>query len=436
MHQSCGSTLSNWKINTRRFEFNAKDIDYVFVNHCHIDHIGLLPLLYKRGSNAEIFAPVKTKQIADILMKDSAHIIQSDSEELTRKLGRQYLPYFDVDDVEKVLNDWNEVVTDEIITIDEFIKFRFVSSGHIVGACQLELWITDEGATKKILYTSDLGNIHIDKAYIKPFVRVDKANIVIGESTYAHEKRIADEKMREKDIEKLKSAIQQTCIDLHSRVLIPSFALDRTQNIMSVLYDIYHNDTSFDIPIYIDSPMSTKVCEVYKDILDEEDRKKWLDVLHWKNIHFVGDYIESRSLRESKSPCIVIASSGFLVAGRSVAWLASILPNANDRVITVGYAPYGSIAYTIKNEQQKTISITGKRYHNKCQITNLCSFSSHMQRDSLLYYYSNIDCEKIYLVHGDMNGKIEFAKELQKAISKNNKTSRVICTNKDTVANL
>ena len=115
-----------------------------------------------------------------------------------------------------------------------------------------------------------------------------------------------------------------------------------------------------------------------------------------------------------------------------MAWCSAMLPNKNDRIITVGYAPPGSIAYTIKNETQKTITIAGLKRKNKCQITNLTSFSSHMQRDSLLEYYSSINCEKVYLVHGEMENKISFSQDLENKISENNRTTRVVCVNKGT----
>lgn len=429
--QSTGSTLENWKINSRKFDFKPNKLDYVFSCDRHIDHTGLIPRLYASGATCPIIAPRGSKPIAEILMRDSARIIAGDAASLSEKLGREYIPFYLDSDVDTALGYWTEY-DDEIVTLDEFVKFRFSPSGHIPFARQLELWITEGNVTKKIVYTSDLGNIHLSKPYTKPFKSVfgQRADIVIAESTYAHEEKIANKKMRKKDIEKLRMVIEQTCVEKGRRILIPSFALARTQEIVTIIYDMFANE-EFDIPVYIDSPMAQKISSAYCDILESNALEKWKSVLAWKNLHFVGDYIESREIRDSEKPCIVIASSGFMVAGRSVAWCASLLPHVDDRVVTIGYAPPGSMAYTIKQGEQKTISVAGKRYANRCQITNLGSFSSHIQRDSIVTLYGKINAEKLFLVHGDMDGRISVKPEIEAELSKNNLSTKVVIVQKN-----
>jgi metallo-beta-lactamase family protein len=253
---------------------------------------------------------------------------------------------------------------------------------------------------------------------------------LIGETTYARETRIANQKMRNKDIEKLGTAIWQTCVEDEARVLIPVFANDRCQNILTHLYDLFGSDDKFDIPVLVDSPMAIKICEMYSELLEGEDLDKWKRVLSWKNLHFVKDAIDSKMWRESYQPVVVLASSGMCVKGRSVGWIGNMLSHSDDRIIFCGFAAENSLAATIKEGKQKTITVSGRRVTNRCQITDLHSFSSHMQRDSLLKTYGATECEKIILVHGEMNGKIEFAKELQEEVSKNNNTGKVIVTNK------
>lgn len=434
--QSTGSTLENWKINSRRFDFKPNKLDYVFSCDRHVDHIGLIPRLYSSGATCPIIAPRGSKPIAEILMRDSARIIAGDAASLSEKLGREYVPFYLDSDVDTALGYWKEY-DDEIVTLDEFVKFRFVPSGHIPFARQLELWITEGNVTKKIVYTSDLGNIHLPKPYTKPFKSVfgQRADIVIAESTYAHEEKIANKKMRKKDLEKLRMVVEQTCVEQQRRILIPSFALARTQEIVTVLYNLFSKE-DFDIPVYIDSPMAQNISRAYCDVLEGEAAEEWREVLAWKNIRFVGDYIESRELRDSGKPCIVIASSGFMVAGRSVAWCASLLPNTGDRIVTIGYAPPGSMAYTIKQGEQKTISISGKRYANRCQITNLGSFSSHIQRDSIVKEYGKINAEKLFLVHGDMDGRISVKPEIEAELSKNNLSTKVVVVQKNMIVSI
>jgi len=436
LFQSCGSTLENYKINNKHFEFKPKEIDYVFVMHCHADHLCLSPKLYGQGCQAQIIAPNGTKPISEILLKDSARIMEADALELSSKFKRDYAPIYTESEVGQCLKHYTEYPIGEIIQLDEYIKFRFIPSGHILNSAQLELWITEGNVTKKIGYTSDLGNIHIKKYYTNKFEPITKCDVLIGETTYAREERIANQKMRNKDLEKLETVIRQTCIENDARILIPVFANDRCQNMLTYIYDLFHNDEDFDIPILIDSPMATRVCNAYTELLDGDEAKKWKEVLTWKNIHFVESSIESREWRDSKRPVVVLASSGMMVRGRSTGWAHSMLPRTNDRIVFCGFTADNSLASIIKEGKQKTITISGHRVKNKCQVTDLHSFSSHMQRDSLLKTYGATECEKIVLVHGEMNGKIEYEKELQEEISKNNNTSKVIIANKGYVLSL
>lgn len=428
--QSCGSTLEDYKVNNKHFDFKPKEIDYVFLMHNHIDHIGLVPKLYKNGSSAQIIAPNGSKPIAEILLRDSANIMEMDALELSNKFKREYAPIYTDGDVDRCLKRYTEYPIGEMIQLDEYIKFRFLPSGHILNSAQLELWVTEGNVTKKIGYTSDLGNIHIKKYYTNTFKPIKKCDVLIGETTYASEERIANQKMRNKDLEKIETVIRQTCIDNGARVLIPVFANDRCQNMLTYIFDIFGEDEEFDIPVLIDSPMAIRVCKAYGDLLEGEEAEKWNKVLSWKNVCFVSDYLESREWRESNRPVIVLASSGMMVRGRSTGWAHSMLPRANDRIIFCGFAAEGSLASIIKEGKQKSITISGHRVKNKCQVTDLHSFSSHMQRNSLLKVYGATECEKVVLIHGEMNGKIEFAKALQDEISKNNNTSKVIVANK------
>ena len=430
LHQSCRSTLENYKINTSHFEFKPKEIDYLFVMHNHADHLCLSPRLYAKGCKAQMIMPRGSKRIAEILLKDSANIMYSDAEELSGKFKRDYSPIYTEEDVDVCLKHYTEYPIGEIIALDEYVKFRFIPSGHILNSAQIELWVTCGNLTKKVVYTSDLGNIHIKKYYTTTFEPASKCDVLIAETTYARESKIANMKTRAKDLEKLESAIRQTCVEDKARVLLPVFANDRCQNMLTYLYDIFGNDDTFDIPILIDSPMAKRCCDAYCEALEGDDAIKWKEVLAWENIHFVEDHLESREWRDMNCPVVVLASSGMLVKGRSVGWVYDMLPKAKDRIIFCGFSAEGSIGAIIKEGKQKSITVSGKRRANRCQVTNLLSFTSHMQRDSLLKYYGSVQCEKIILVHGEMQGKIDFTKDLQKEISKNDNTSKVVVAQK------
>ena len=213
-------------------------------------------------------------------------------------------------------------------------------------------------------------------------------------------------------------------------MLIPCFANSRSQVMLTHLYDMFGDDPTFRVPILFDTPMGIRVCEAYKMLLDGEDAEKWERVMQWSNIQFITDPMESKAWQNDDSPAVIISSSGMLTHGRSRAYAKALLGDSRNVIAFCGFSVDNSLASIIKEGKVKTIKLGGKRVPNRCRVIDLHSFTSHAQRDDLLNYYSNVECEKILLVHGDMDGKLEFVQDLEQALSKNNMTSKVVCTNK------
>lgn len=435
LYQGDESLFEQYKINKRRLPYKVKDIDYLVLLHSHIDHVGLVPRLYKQGATAKIIAPVGLKNLFELMTNDSAFIMERDAEDLTKKFGRDFEPIYDREDVYKSLMYWNEFEKNEVVEIDEDIKIKFLNSAHIINACQCELWIKNNNRVVKIGITSDLGNISIDNDYVADFEPIEKANLLIGEATYSRELKHINNKNRLKDLEKLKTIITQTCIDNKAKVLIPVFALQRCQTILTCLYDIFKEEREFNIPIIIDSPLAIKITEVFLKELEHtqpEDYNKLKDVLQWKNIRFEKEFEGTQMCVSSQEPCVFLSCSGMMNAGRAVYTASKLLPNSNNYIVFCGYSSEGSLGSKIKNKKQKTVTIDGKSIPCKCQVANLLSFSSHMQRQDLLNYYSNGNYDKIAIVHSDFKSKVVFCKELQELLSKKNKTNKVVCVNKST----
>lgn len=430
LYQSSGNILSEYKINNAPFKFKPKNISYVFGCHCHGDHILRIPLLFKRGMRAPVIMPTGSAPIAQILMEDSARIMACDALDLSRQYSREYEPIYTQDHVDLCMAHLREYPMGEIIQLDEYVKFRFVPSGHIMNAAQIEIFVTEGNITKTIAYTSDLGNTHIKPYYANNFEPICKANVFIGETTYGGEHRIATQRIRNKDLEKLKSTIENTCQNDRGRVLIPCFANSRSQVMLTHLYDMFGEDPSFKIPILFDTPMGIRVCEAYTKLLSGADAEKWERVLQWPNIKFIADPTESKAWQNNDSPAVIISSSGMLTHGRSRAYAKALLGDSRNVIAFCGFSVDNSLASIIKEGKVKTIKLGGKRVPNRCRVVDLHSFTSHAQRDELLNYYSNVDCEKVLLVHGDMEGKREFAADLEQEISKKDKTSKVVCVNK------
>jgi metallo-beta-lactamase family protein len=435
----CGYYQSNnekkdYEINTRKFKFKPRELDYVFVGHTHIDHIGLIPRLYKEGCKADIICTHKTVEFMPDLLTDSAYIMKRTAENLSRKREVPLEPIYAKEDVDLSMKYVRGYDNEKIHKLDDVFSFSFISAGHIVGSAQIIIYVKeDNGHIHKILCTSDLGNVQLEKPFVEPFQKETKANIVIAECTYGGTDRIINKKDRQKDIEKIKSVVENTCIENGGRVLIPSFSLDRTQFLLKILYDLFGENEDFDIPIVIDSPLACKMTNVYKYVLEGEDKELIHKICNWKNVRFISDPDESKLCVSDEGAKIIISSSGMMTAGRVVYYTKSILPDARATILFCGFSAENSLAYKIKNgKEQKTISIDGKPYRNRCSIVDLKSFSSHMQREDMLNYYKQINCQAIYLVHGEMEGKIEFAKDLKDTLKLEDKTTHVCVVNKGT----
>lgn len=441
MIQSNSTVLGNYKDNCAIFnKMKPKKIEMVIIGHCHCDHIGLIPMLFARGNkDVKIIIPKDSKCILKEMWSDTAYINERDCESLNRKGDKSYNPLYTQDEVEMALRNVIEIEIGNIISIDENISIRYTPAGHILRSCQTELYINGGSHTRKILFTSDLGNRMIEnrKVFVEKLKSVTSCNICIGESTYGRRKGSMSKKDIELDRLKMKTVIKQFCVDSNNRVLIPTFSLDRMPFILWELYQLFGQDEDFKVPILVDSPLANRLLDCYSSILDGDAKEKFDEMMSWKNIRRVITPEDSKAAISDKGAKVICASSGMLAAGRSVKWIQSILPNENDCVLFVGFAGEDTLAGKIKNgTTQKTININGKPYKNKCQLVDLHSYSSHAQRQELINYYKGLNCEKIYLCHGDDQARLELKEDLEKALAECCKSTRVIIVNKGTKISL
>lgn len=372
------------------------------------------------------------------MLLDCAYINAKDVEALMRKSDRIMNPLYTVKDVEICMTYISELQVGELINIEDGFSIRYIPSGHVISACQAELFFTRFSHTKKILMTSDLGNPLTQEYHIfsRPFEKVTKSNIVIGECTYAGRSRGITKKTVSTDLAKMKAVIEQYCVDNKHRVLIPTFSFDRTPFILWDLYLIF-KDSQDDFKIVIDSPLANRLLDGYSNLLDREIKEKYNEMLSWDRVIRISDPEDSKAAVSDKHPKVILSASGMLTAGRSVKWVQNILPCSGDCILFVGYAGEDTLAYKIKNGgEKKIITINGVSCRNRCQIIDLKSFSSHMQRQQLIDYYKEMNCEKIYLVHSDKNERLEFKEDLENELLKEGKTTRIIAVNKSTKISL
>ena len=441
MVQDNSTILGNYKDNCAILNrIKPKKIEMVILGHNHCDHIGLVPMLFARGNtDVKIITPKDTICILREMWSDTAYINERDAETLNRKCDKYYTPLYTQAEVEMALKNVIEIEIGNIVNIDENVSIRYTPAGHILRSCQTELYINGGSHTRKILFTSDLGNKMIEKkkVFVENFQPITSANICIGESTYGLRKGSMTKKDIELDRQKMKTVIEQFCIDNKHRVLIPTFSLDRMPFIIWELYQLFGQDDNFNVHVLIDSPLANRLLDCYSSILDGDAKDKFNEMMSWKNIRRIITPEDSKAAISDNGAKIICASSGMLCAGRSVKWVQSILPNENDCILFVGYAGQDTLAGHIKNgSSQKTININGKPYKNRCQLVDLKSYSSHMQHDDLVKYYKSINCEKIYLCHGDDKARLELKEDLEKALADCCKSTRVIIVNKSTKISL
>ena len=434
--QTNQSLLKEYQLNTRRLHFKEKDIDYIVVGHVHADHICGIPRLYARGCKAQIIIPEGNRSLFREMCLDSAKIMAKDALDLTKKFKKFYPPIYQEEDVKKSLVFLKEVPEKVKYKLDDDITIEFIPSGHIINSYQIVLYIKNGSHIKKLAFTSDLGNVSVPNLYNNVFEPIQNANLLVGECTYANREKSIKAKDREKDIEKIKSAVYDVCIDGKGKILFPSFSLMRSQVIVTILYDLFEKDEKFNVPIYVGSPLTCKINDIFLDELSGNDLAKWKKVIQWDKIHFVRDFDSIEEALNKNENAIFVCSSGMMQGGYSVYCAKKILPNPNNMIIFIGYSVENSLSWKIKQKKTKTVNIDGKPVSSKCRIINLNSFSSHMQRTDLIKYYSGGFgtglYEKIALVHGDFKDKVEFGRDLQEEISKRNRTDRVIIVNKST----
>lgn len=431
--------LESYKVNSEKFKFNPSEIQYVFVNHVHVDHVGLLPRLVKEGFNGKIIMSQATATIIKPLLLNCAFILQSEASAISFKYKREYIPIYTEEDV---MNTLKLIViydnTHMRYILNDDLSFEWLNNSHCIGARQLRLFIRNEnGVINSILYSSDLGALNTKNHYLTDTEIPNEFNkISIIESTYGEPGRY-NKKTRKFDLEYLECAID-TVTERGGSVIMPCFSFSRAQEILTNLYNMYH-DTDFKYDIIVDSILTCDICDLYSEILSGDNLELWKKVYNWDNVKFIKEKEDSLCIVKDHRPKIVLSSSGFCTNGRILSYLHEYLSDDKSMIIFSGYAGGDNsyLSYRIKNyKDNKIIKISGDKVENNADCILLSTFSSHADRKDLIKYGSNINTEKLVLVHGSTVAKNSLKEDLKEAISKEDKSFKVICSCKDMVVNL
>ncbi|MBF8983179.1 MBL fold metallo-hydrolase [Lutibacter sp. B2] len=412
------------KLNFKNFEFNPSQVDFLLLSHAHIDHSGRIPKLVKEGFKGKVITTKATKDLCDIMLVDSAHIQESDAKWENERRKRSGLPLieplYNSDDAKASLNYFNPVLYDQKIKLNEEITVRFKDAGHILGSAIIELWITENNKTVKIVFSGDLGVKN--KPILKNPELVEEADYLIIESTYGNRLHEKKEERRKQ----LTDIINKTVVR-GGTVIIPSFAVSRTQELIYELNEYYEHTEGLEnfmkVPIYIDSPMAVSATEVYRDnsyCFDEESKKLILsgdDPFKFANLYYVKRQSESMRLNKESFPKVIISASGMCTAGRVRHHLKHNLWKNENSVVFVGYQAQGTLGRQLK-EGIKKVKLLGEEIAVNAEIYSIEGFSGHADQKDLMDWLKGFKRlpKKIFVVHGEEESAEAFAKLIEEKL--------------------
>ncbi|MBP2031708.1 metallo-beta-lactamase family protein [Clostridium algifaecis] len=395
------------------FNFNPKVIDYLILSHAHIDHSGRIPLLYKQGFKGDIICTEGTKDLCSVMLPDSGHILESEAEWQNRKRTRQGLkpiePLYTVKLAQVSMYLFKGYPYDQWIELFDGFKLRFRDAGHLLGSAIVEMLIEDDKKEIKIVYTGDLGNKHIP--ILKDPTPIDYADYLIMETTYGN-------RLHTNLSNELKD-LSQIIIDTFKRggnVIIPSFAVGRTQEVIYALNKYISENILSNIKVYVDSPLSsesTAIFSRYQKYYDEEAKgllSKGIDPLNFDGLTFVRSPEESIKLNKINNGAIIISASGMCEAGRIKHHLKHNLWRKESSIVFVGYQAEGTLGRKIIDGAKK-VKIFGEEIAVNAKIFNLQGLSGHADKNGLFNWLSSFKSKpkKVILVHGDEKASKDFS---------------------------
>lgn len=388
---------------------SAAEVDMVLLTHAHMDHSGLLPLLYKRGFRGQIFATASTGDLCEIMLRDSAHIQMFEAEWKNRKgkrAARELVePLYDMDDAIGALSCFVRCPYDKEVRIGEGLKIRFIDAGHLLGSSSIEVWISEDGIEKKLVFSGDIGNVN------QPLIRdpqyPDSADYVIMESTYGDRSHDTPP-----DYAKALTEVIQRTFDRGGNVVIPSFAVGRTQEMLYFIRQIKQEKMVSgheDFEVWVDSPLAIEATNIFREHMwsdyDEEAIaliQQGINPIGFTGLKTAVTSDESKAINENMTPKIILSASGMCDAGRIKHHLKHNLWRAESTVLFVGYQAAGTLGRALL-EGVTNVKLFGEEIEVRAEICRLPGVSGHADNNGLLRWARSFTekPKKVFVVHGE-----------------------------------
>jgi metallo-beta-lactamase family protein len=389
----------------KNFKFDPKEIDALILSHAHIDHSGNIPHLVKDGFNRPIYATPATVDLCDIMLKDSAYLQQRDVEWLNKK-KKDHPPaeaLYSLEDVERALNNFTGIEYNTATEIFPGIILTYQDAGHILGSAGILLEIEEEGKKIRFGFSGDIGRPEMPIIRDPDYLR--DLDVLIMESTYGNRIHTHSD-----EVEEEVAKVVWEVFDRKGKIIIPAFAVGRTQLLVYVLHKLFDQNRIPEIPIYVDSPLAlnaTKVFREHPECFDRETNRIFLesgdDPFGFGRLKYITTVDQSKELNDMHEPVIIISASGMAEGGRILHHLANNIGNPNNLVLFVGYAAEHTLARKIMDGMEK-VNILGEEHSVKCQIKTMDYFSGHADQNELIDYLRLNPTNKlknIFLVHGE-----------------------------------
>ncbi len=404
----CGMFQGGREIESRNWKtqpYQPKDLSFILLTHAHIDHSGLIPRLVREGFSGKVICTKATLDLCEIMLQDSGHIQEMEAEWESRKGRRagkgEVLPLYTVRDAEKSLSYFHPVEYDEIFQMGDGVKVRFQDAGHILGSAIIELWIEERGKEKKIIFSGDLGNS--GQPLVKDPSVVEEGDFLWLESTYGNRFH----KTREETDQELLRIVQEA-IAHQAKVIIPAFAVERTQEVIYTLGQFIRKRSIPPIPVYIDSPLAISATEIFKrnsEYFDQEAKDLLSDgdnPLELPEIIYTLTTEESKKINDDPGPGIIVSASGMCDSGRVKHHLKHHLWKETSHIVFIGYQAEGTIGRKIIDGAKK-VKLFGEEIAVKANIHTLGGFSAHADQRGLLDWLSHFQNPqlRVFVTHGE-----------------------------------